>query len=311
LRCGRKRGLALNNSLDVFAIVVEQESLNKASRVLNLSQPALSRKIMHLEEDMGVALFERKGKRLELTRAGHICYDYAVRMREMTEEFKQSLKPFMTDSIPKSITVGASLTTLPSTLPEVIHLFTSDYPDTDIKAITGKTHEIVGLVKEKKVDFGLIASVIDHPELVCHPLFDDHLCLVLPAGHPYLHMKELTMNDLNDLPMILFSKGTWYRVLMDELFERYAAYPNVKMEIDSFEAILRLGATLGCATLLPASYLDRNLAGNKDMTAVQLPELQAAKRTTCLIMYGDSGSQPAIRSFIDKAKGYFKEAYPV
>lgn len=298
----------MHNSLDVFAVVVEQESLNKASRVLNLSQPALSRKIMHLEEDMGVALFERRGKRLELTRAGRICYDYAVRMREITKEFKQSLQPFITDSMPKSITIGASLTTLQSTLPEVIHLFTSDYPDTDIKATTGKTHEIVALVRDKKADFGLIASVINHPELVCQPLFDDHLCLVLPAGHPLLHKPALSMGDLNDLPMILFSKGTWYRGLMDELFERYAVFPNVKMEIDSFEAILRLGATLGSATLLPASYLDMKLAGS-DMAAVQLPELQAAKRTTCLIFCGETGSQPAIGSFIAKAKAHFQEAY--
>lgn len=298
----------MHNNLDVFAIVVEQESLNKASRILNLSQPALSRKIMHLEEEIGVALFERKGKRLELTRAGRICYDYAVRMREITEEFTQSLVPFTTDSMPKSITVGASLTTLQATLPEIIHLFTTDYPDTDIKAITGKTHEIVGLVRDKKVDFGLIASVIDHPDLDCHPLFDDHLCLVLPAGHPYIHKTQLSMKDLNGLPMILFSKGTWYRVLMDELFGRYVAHPNVKMEIDSFEAILRLVSTLGCASLLPASYLDRKLTETSGITAVQIPELQSAKRTTCLLLYRDSGGQPAIRSFISKARAYYQDA---
>ncbi|MDF2925936.1 MAG: LysR family transcriptional regulator [Paenibacillaceae bacterium] len=300
----------MHNNLDVFAIVVEQESLNKASRILNLSQPALSRKIMNLEEELGVALFERKGKRLELTRAGRICYEYAARMREITGAFKESLLPFVTHSIPKSITVGASLTTLQSTFPEIISLFTADFPDTDIKAITGKTHEIVGLVRDKKADFGLIASLIDQPDLECHPLFDDHLCLLLPAGHPYLLRQNLKMADLGDLPMILFSKGTWYRVLMDELFDRYATQPNVKMEIDSFEAILRLGSILGCATLLPASYLGRRPALAGEMTAVDLPELRSAKRTTCLILYRDPCMQTAIRSFIAKAQSYFVGAYP-
>jgi LysR family transcriptional regulator, transcriptional activator of the cysJI operon len=293
------------DDLEVFAVVVEQESLNKASRVLNLSQPALSRKIMHLEEQLGVALFDRKGKRLELTRAGRLCYDYAIRMRSLTEEFQRCLLPFTSDEMPKSITVGASLTTLQSTLPELIHLFTMDFPDTDIQAVTGKTHEIVALVREKKVDFGLIASEIDHPELECNPLFDDHLCLVLPLGHPYSGRTELKMSDLNELPMILFSKGTWYRVLMDELFERYATFPNVKMEIDSFEAILRLGVTLGCATLLPSSYLSTKLVENSGMTVIELPELQKAKRTTCLILYKEAGTQPAIRSFVGKTKNYF------
>lgn len=294
------------DNLEVFAVVVEQESLNKASRVLNLSQPALSRKIMHLEEELGVALFDRKGKRLELTRAGHLCYEHAVKMRGLTEDFMHSLRPFTSDSVPGSITIGASLTTLQSTLPELIHQFTSDFPDTDIKAVTGKTHEIVGLVREKKVDFGLIASEIDHPELECHPLFDDHLCLVLPKGHPYTGRTDLAMSDLNELPMILFSKGTWYRVLMDELFERYAIFPNVKMEIDSFEAILRLGVTLGCATLLPSSYLSTKLVENSGMTVTELPELQKAKRTTCLILYKEAGLQPSIRSFIGRAEIRFR-----
>lgn len=296
-------------NLDIFATVVEQESLNKASRVLNLSQPALSRKMMSLEEELGVMLFERKGKRLELTRAGHLCYEYAMKMRELTDSFMNSIRPFTSDLMPSSITIGASLTTLQSTLPELISLFTSDFPDTDIQAVTGKTHEIVGLVRDKKVDFGLIASEIDHPELNCHPLFHDHLNLVLPAGHPYIGRTNLKMSDLNELPMILFSKGTWYRVLMDELFERYAAYPNVKMEIDSFEAILRLGTTLGCATLLPASYLSRKLVETSDMTVIELPELQKAKRTTSLILYGETGSQPAIRSFVMKAQAFFSATH--
>jgi LysR family transcriptional regulator, transcriptional activator of the cysJI operon len=303
-----KRITSVQNNLDIFAVVVEHESLNKASRVLNLSQPALSRKIMHLEEEMGVALFERRGKRLELTRAGRICYDYALRMREMTAEFETRLRPFISPEMPSSITIGASLTTLQSSLPEIISLFNKDHPETDIQAITGKTHEIVDLVRENKADFGLVASIIDHPRLKSYPLFDDHLSLVLPAGHPYLSRTDLTMKDLHQLPMILFSKGTWYRVLMDELFEQHDAYPNVKMEIDSFEAILRLGSVLGCATLLPASYLERTLGGGSaEMKAVQLPELLAAIRTTSLILNTEGSVQTAVHDFVARAQEFYRE----
>lgn len=297
-------------NLDVFAVVVEQESLNKASRILNLSQPALSRKIMRLEEDLGVALFERKGKRLELTRAGRLCYDYALRERDMRQEFLAGIRPYTGSILPKSITIGASLTTLQSTLPELIQLFTADYPDTDIQAVTGKTHEIVDLVKEKRADFGLIASEIDHPELTCVPLFHDHLCLVLPAGRSRTTRGEgWKMSDLTGLPMILFSKGTWYRVLMDELFDRYGTFPNVKMEIDSFEAILRLVTTLNAATLLPLSYLSRSFTGMNDLTVIELPELRKATRTTSLIVSNDAGSLPAIRPFVAKAKAFFSAAH--
>lgn len=296
------------DNLNVFALVVEQQSLNRASRLLNLSQPALSRKIMALEAELGVKLFERKGRRLELTLIGHTCYEYALQIRSMTRDMQQKINIFKSDDIPSSITIGASLTTLQSTLPDLITFYTAEYPHTDIKALTGKTHEIVTLVKEKKVDIGLIASFIDQPELNCVPLFDDHLCLVLPNGHPYMDRPIINLHDIHDLPMILFSKGTWYRILMDELFQRHAVFPNVKMEIDSFEAILRLVSTCKVATMLPMSYLRHSLLENNDLNRRNITELEQTKRTTSLIYPEDSANNATIQAFITKTRQFFPKS---
>ncbi|MGO4375964.1 LysR family transcriptional regulator, partial [Paenibacillus sp. MCAF20] len=69
------------DELHVFSVIVEQSSMNKASALLNLSQPALSRKIAKLEQDIGSPLFRRIGKRLELTRIGQLTYEYAIELR--------------------------------------------------------------------------------------------------------------------------------------------------------------------------------------------------------------------------------------
>ncbi|WP_068773947.1 LysR family transcriptional regulator [Paenibacillus sp. FJAT-26967] len=291
--------------LDVFAIVVEQASLNKASQVLNLSQPALSRKIMKLEEQLGIKLFTRKGKRLDLTRAGEITYEYALEQRQDERRFLQTLHEHKTAGRHMSLTIGASLTTLQTTLPELVTMYLAEYPYTDMKALTGKTHEIVMMVKEKKVDIGLVASSIDQPGLACEPLFDDHLCLVLPQGHPYLERESLTIADLNGLSMILFSKGTWYRVLTDELFHRYFIFPDVKMEIDSFEAIMRLVVTCQAATLLPKSYLHDKHQDHSGLCVRELPELLQTPRTTSLIFVKETHQNDAVTHFIQKAKGHF------
>lgn len=287
-----------------FIAVVEQQSLNRASQLLNLSQPALSRKMMKLEEELDVALFERKGKRLNLTRIGQICYEFALEWQASQRKFQQMLQRYKSAG-KSSITIGASLTTLQSTLPELIAVYTKDYPETDIQAITGKTHEIVSLVKEKKVDLGLVASTIDHPELACEPLFDDHLFLVLPEGHRLAEVREIHMKELQGLPMILFSRGTWYRILTDELFHRYAVLPDVKMEIDSFEAIIRLVSTTKAATLLPKSYLRTNLVEHNELVVRLIQELAETKRTTSLI-YAKSGELNAsVSHMIEKAKAHF------
>ncbi len=135
---------------DMFVTVVQQQSLNKASQLLNISQPALSRKIMKLEQELGVELFRRKGKRLELTRAGEVCYEYALDQQRLERKLHDSLRAFRSATKPASIVIGASLTTLQSTLPDLITIYTREHPHTDIKAVTGKTHEVVPLVKEKK-----------------------------------------------------------------------------------------------------------------------------------------------------------------
>lgn len=297
----------MTENMDIFAIVVEMESLNKASQSLNISQPALSRKIMRLEEELGVELFRRKGKRLELTRAGRVCYEHALEQRHLERKLQRSLEEFKSAVKPSSIIIGASLTTLQSTLPDLITIYTKDYPNTDIKAITGKTHEIVPMVKDRKVDIGLVASKIEHPGLQCIPLFDDHLCLVLPIGHPFVSKASIEISDLHELPMILFSRGTWYRVLMDELFHRYAVHPDVKMEIDSFEAIIRLVSTCKTATLLPESYLRRHLIEENELIIRFIPALEQTTRTTSLLFTEEAAHHPSAQQFIEKAKDYFNK----
>lgn len=297
-------------NLDVFAAVVEQKSLNKAAQLLNISQPALSRKISQLEEQLGVMLFERKGKKLELTRIGQVCYEYALEMNILEQRLLRTVAEYHSAGKGR-ITIGASLTTLQSTLPDLIALYTKDYPETDIKALTGKTHEIVSMVKDKKVDLGLVASTIDHPDLNCVPLFDDHLCLVLPGNHMWADAKDtIEINDLQELPMILFSKGTWYRILMDELFHRYSVYPDVRMEIDSFEAIIRLVSTCNVATLLPRSYLRQTLIDTNDLVLLDVPELRETTRTTALIFGDPSALNASTRQWIEKAKRHYAGMRP-
>ncbi|HUC92531.1 MAG TPA: LysR family transcriptional regulator [Paenibacillus sp.] len=292
--------------LHIFATVVEQSSLNKASSLLNLSQPALSRKIAKLEEELGAMLFRRVGKRLELTRIGQLTYDYALEARRRHFRFLQTISG---EGAPgrTSILIGASLTTLQTTLPDLIQMMTESHPEVDIKAVTGKTHEIVSLVRDKKADIGIVASRIDDPALYCVPLFDDHLELVLPKGHYVTDAGagSMSISDLNGLPMILFAKGTWYRILTDELFAKYELKPDVRMEIDSFEAILRLMHTCRAGTLLPKSYMRERLLEDNDLTVVPVRELEETKRTTSLIHPEPDGMNPSVKLWVEAIAAFF------
>ncbi|MCA1294896.1 LysR family transcriptional regulator [Paenibacillus sp. alder61] len=269
----------------VFTTVVEQSSLNKASKLLNLSQPALSRKITKLEEEWGVSLFTRKGKRLELTRVGHEAYIYALEQRQRHQNFLRSVSRFKA-SERSVVTLGASLTTIQTTLPPLVKALMEKFPDIELKLVTGKTHEIVAHIRDRKVDLGVVASSISEAGLRCIPLFQDHLELVVPRGHELAENRHPGMEDLNGRSMIVFSKGTWYRKLIDDLFGRYGIIPDIRMEIDSFEAIVRLLPTCKAAALLPKSYLRKQMLQDNGLVSLQMKELDQTRRETCLV-YGD------------------------
>ncbi|WP_027087850.1 LysR family transcriptional regulator [Cohnella panacarvi] len=289
----------------VFATIVEQTSLNKAAERLNVSQPALSRRIAKLEEELEVTLFRRIGKRLELTAAGQLTYEFALELRRYHGNYLQKLNAFKSEDAPVA-TIGASLTTLQTTLPELIQAMTERHPQLEIKAVTGKSHEIATLVKERKVDFGLVASAVEaDPAITSLPLFEDHLILVLPRTHYILERTQLELSDLNGLPMILFAPGTWYRTHTDELFRKYNLKPDVRMEIDSFEAIIRLLSACRAGTLLPKSYMREQLLTDNDLYLVRIPELEEAKRTTSIIHGDPAWIAPSTRFLIDEMTAYF------
>lgn len=292
------------DDMRLFATVVEQSSLNRAAERLNVTQPALSRRIARLERELGVDLFRRVGKRLELTSAGQLTYEFALELRRFHGDYLQRLNGFKTAEAPVA-TIGASLTTLQTTLPELITAMTEKHPNLEIKAVTGKTHEIATLVKERKVDFGLVASAVEDEAITSTPLFDDTVVLVLPRSHFIVERTQLSMHDLYGLPMILFAPGTWYRNLTDDLFRRYAVKPDVRMEIDSFEAIVRLLGASRAGTMLPKSYLRPQMLSDNDLYIVRIRELEEFKRTTSLI-YGDLGwLAPSTRYLIEETIALF------
>lgn len=104
--------------------------------------------------------------------------------------------------------------------------------------------------------------------------------------------------------MILFSKGTWYRILVDEFFHEYGIVPEIKMEIDSFEAIIRLVSTCGFSTLLPSSYLRAQSLTDNDLVAADIEQLRQTVRTTSIVYHHNSelaawmdAKMPAVKSF--------------
>jgi len=110
---------------------------------------------------------------------------------------------------------------------------------------------------------------------------------------------------LHGLPMIIFSTGTWYRKLTDELFHRAGVVPDIRMEMDSFEAIVRLLPACRAAALLPKSYLRSQLLDDNDLAILHIPDLQETRRTTSLVYSENGGLSAGARRWIEETKKIF------
>jgi DNA-binding transcriptional LysR family regulator len=282
--------LIMIEDLHIFTVIVEQSSLNKAAGVLNLSQSALSRKVTRLEEDLGVQLFHRLGKRLELTRVGRLTYEYACTVTARHAEFLSMIAEYRLGT-QQQLIIGASLTTLQSIFPHILARLTELNAALDIRAITGKTHEIIALVRAKKADIGIISASLADPDITSVPLLEDHLVLVTPRKMNV----NAQLEQLNTIPMVLFSEGSWSRDLTDAVFKKHQLHPDIKMEIDSFEAILRLLPTYQAAALLPASYLRPEVLMENGLTYVTIDELtEDTRRTISLIHPNNESLHPTV-----------------
>jgi DNA-binding transcriptional LysR family regulator len=144
-----------------FSVVVDEQSLNKAAKKLNISQPALSRKMLALETQLGITLFHRDGKRLEVTPLGYELYKQALEIKKLERSIMRTIATFEPTTTP-TITIGASLTTLQASFPDLISKLSHAFPNITIKVITGKTHEITELMIAGKVELGLVATVVNH-----------------------------------------------------------------------------------------------------------------------------------------------------
>src|SRR5947209_7824013 len=170
--------------LRVFLSVAEHEHITKASQELILSQPAVTKTIQHLEQEVGLELIERHGRRIALTYAGKVLMNYARKIFAMEREAEEAMSS-LRDVDAGEITLGASTTTGVYLLPPIVARFHTQYPKVQLHLYILNSSEIVEQTLNWSLDFGLVegeASTLPsdlHAEVFAH----DELVLVVAPSH--------------------------------------------------------------------------------------------------------------------------------
>jgi DNA-binding transcriptional LysR family regulator len=236
--------------LEYFRVVAKTEHFRKAADLLSISQPALSRSITKLEEELGISLFDRMGRSVQLNNFGR---QFLKRVENGLNEIALGVQEI--NQLKDPYTGTLSLAFLPnlgiSILPEIIGYFNKDYPQVEIQLYQNKIKDSVDQLAKREVDLCLISRVGDHPAITWHPLFEEELFLYVPAGHRFASRTSVALHEISGDPFIAFKKELGMREIINHFCEKADISPVIRFEGEDVPTMAGLvSAGLG-VTIIP------------------------------------------------------------
>ena len=252
--------------LKYFMEVAEQKSSRKAARNLHISQSAISRMIKSLEEELGVTLFIRNAKTVEITAPGTIFYNYAKRCLFVFEHLKSDFENEF-NLKQDTIEIGLPPITDAHVFAKLLGEFKRTYPQIAIKLYEHGSKVIESSVQEGIIDVGIICT-IPNKDFESFFLSEDEMCVVMPKGYPLEENREVPMKLLADYPLVLYRDDF---NLHDDILtncKKIGFTPKVVFETSQRELMLQTVASgLGVA-ILPSRLCPANSEDSRVVTRV-------------------------------------------
>jgi len=207
-----------------------------------------------LEDELGVAIFERSGKRFTgVTEPGKTVLSIAERILREAENLKRASAEFATGDSGRLV-LAATHTQARYALPIVVRDFVMQHPSVKLELHQGSPTQIADWVVAGEADLGIATEALDqYPQLVTLPVRQWSHCVIAPEGHPILKSQPLSLNELAKWPLITYDTAFTGRSRINRAFERIGAVPNVALtalDADVIKTYVSLGLGLGIISAL-------------------------------------------------------------
>ena len=222
--------------LEIIRAIAEAGSFTAAGEKLHVSQSAISRQVLLLEEELGEPVFHRIGRRIRITQAGES-------LLKLSHRVFQDLQDTVSSISDKRETLGGTmrlvggmtvcLYVFPTLLAEVRRL----HPNLDLKVTVGSAERSIAMLRSGAGDLGLITLPIEASDLVTVPVLEEELLLITYPAHPLAGRKQIAPADLDQQPFVLFETGSITRRLVEDFFAREGIHPEIIMETENVEII--------------------------------------------------------------------------
>lgn len=239
-----------------YIVEIERQGLNvsEAAESLYTSQPGISKQVKLLEDELGIAIFERSGKRFTgVTVPGKVVLQIAERILREAENLKRASAEFASGATGRLV-LAATHTQARYALPVVVRDFISKHPDVKLEMHQGSPTQIAEWVLAGEADIGIATEALDQfPQLVTLPVRQWSHCVIAPEGHPITRSQPLGLAELAKWPLITYDTAFTGRSRINRAFERLGTSPNIALtalDADVIKTYVSLGLGLGIISAL-------------------------------------------------------------
>ncbi|WP_137662595.1 LysR family transcriptional regulator [Enterococcus hulanensis] len=287
--------------LRYFWAVAQEGNISRASRILNITQPTLSRQIKELEERIGAPLFHREKNRLSLTKDGYFLKERAEEILALDEKLEQAFSAQRNEQLSGTISIGCVEADNSDTVAMLLEELISDYPQIQFNLVTGTSDDISDRLEKGILDLAILLEPVILNEVETLILPREERWGFLVSKEMFIAEKEfLKPQDIKGLPILCSSRSEVQNLLSDwsgESLDQLNIVGNFNL---IFNVLPLVNHKVGAALSVEGAILDRRLE-----EAVFIP-LQPSVKTHCVLVWKKRVQTPAVQELINRFNHAFK-----
>jgi DNA-binding transcriptional LysR family regulator len=222
--------------LEIIRAIADTGSFTAAGEKLHVSQSAISRQILLLEDELGEPVFHRIGRRIRITPAGESLLQLSHRVFQDLQETVSGISD-KRESLSGTMRLVGGMTVCLYVFPALLAEVRKAHPNLDLKVTVGSAERSIAMLRSGAGDLGLITLPVEATDLISVPVLEEELLLITYPAHPLAKRKSITPGDLDKQHFVLFETGSITRRLVEAFFTREGIDPEIIMETENVEII--------------------------------------------------------------------------
>ena len=244
--------------LQILQTIAETGSFTACGRKLHVSQSAISRQILLLEEELGEPLFLRVGRRVRMTHAAESLVQLGQRVFQDVRDTVGAITD-RTGELRGTLRLSGGMTVCLYVFPALLKHLRRVHPHLELRLTVAIADRSIEEIRAGRIDAGLLTLPVDQSDLVTVPALREELLLMTTPTHPLARRKKVTPQDLAEEPLVMFEAGSATRRVIDHFFASQNIEPNVVMDTENVEIIKAMVRTGLGISIVPYQAIAREV----------------------------------------------------